>query len=432
MMALAGLFFPIPGFGQSPANLAPAQPQPLVGTRFFFNLDLDSRYQIVGQGPLTQEAAATANAYCFTYDPQGRLERIEFRRASRPMADPLFQVARIDFEYAPGLERRWFRNEHGQAAATLDGIYGEELTLNSAGFPLTVTNLNATGGKIRDGSGVISYNRQLDPQNRLVRARRIGLLGIDITDNNGLFETRTSYDDQGRRIEYRNVKAEGTPLNDADGVALTRTSYTAYPNSLAVIETYFDANGVATAEKSSGVHQRQRVFDARGFLLSESYFDVTGAPTLDAETQVHEHRYEYNDQGNLTAEGFFDIDGKPRNKPESGYARVTYEYDAMNRVITKSYFGDDGSPQVLPNLGAAIIRQEYDTQGNTSPRRQFFNGQGKPSLHQRYGAPAIRIQMDGDTTTVLLRDAHDRPMQNVVTRLCGLQFQDRNRPPPHA
>jgi len=391
-------------------------------TRYFFTIDLDPRYQIVGTGALTEEAAARSNCYDFTYDPDGRLERIEYRRAGRPISDPLFQVARIDFEYQKGLEHRWYRNEKGQATNSFDNIAGEELALNEAGFPVSVTNLDATGGHIRDSNWVIQYVRTLDRQNRLIGARRTGLLGIDITDNNGLFETRTVYDNQGRRMEYGNYDASGNPLDDSESVALTRTTYTLYPDSTAVIESYFDASGLAVAEKSSGVHQRQRIIDHRGFLLSESYFDVTGAPCLDNRLKIHEHRYQYDDRGELLSESFYDVDGKPKNEQVAGYARVVYQYDDLNRIITKSYFGDDGSPQVLLNLGAAIIRQEYDGDGNVS-RRQFFDGQGNPSKHVRYGAPAIRIQIEGNNTVVTLRDAKDEVTQNWVSGYAGFSYK---------
>jgi YD repeat-containing protein len=405
------------------ADSSPAESPSLLGTtRYFFTVDLDPRYQITGKGALTEEAAGVSNCYCLIYDTNGRLERMEYRRAGRPIADPLFQVARIDFEYEPGIERRWYRNEHGQPTNDVDGIAGEQLALNPAGFPLSVTNLDEAGKPVRDGNWVLRYDRTLDEHNRLISARRTGLLGVDITDGNGLFETRTVYDNQGRRMEYGNYDSAGNPLDDNDGVALTRTTYTLYPDSTAVIESYFDASGLAVAEKSTGVHQRQRTYDNRGLLLSEAYFDVTGAPTLDEKMKIHEHRYEYDDRGELLAEDFFGIDGKPKNQQPDGFARVTYQYDNQNRIITKSYFGDDGSPQVLTDLGAAIIRQEYDDQGNLV-RRQFFDGQGNPSLHKRYGAPAIRIQVEGDTTVITLRDAHDEITQNWVTGYAGFSYK---------
>jgi hypothetical protein len=408
-------------FAKTPAPHKPETPA-LDAPRYFFTVDLDPRYQIVGTGALTEEMAVHSNCYCFTYGADGRVERIEYRRAGLPIADPLFQAARIDFEYEPGIERRWYRNEHGQPILSVDGIAGEELTLNPAGFPVSVANLDASGAHTRDSNWVIRYARVLDRQNRLISARRKGLLDIDVTDNNGLFETRTVYDNQGRRMEYGNYDASGNPLDDSDGVALTRTTYTLYPDSISVIESYFDSSGLAVAEKSSGVHQRQRTFDKRGFLLSEAYFDVTGAPALDDKLKIHEHRYQYDDRGELLAETFTDIDGRPKNQNTDGYARVTYQYDNLNRVIIKSYFGDDGAPQVLLNLGAAIIRQEYDDQGNVV-RRQFFDGQGNPSRHVRYGVPAIRIQVEGDTTVVTLRDAHDELTQNWVSGYAGFSFK---------
>ncbi len=397
-------------------------PPPLSTPRYFFTVDLDSRYQFVGTGALTEAAAATSDCYCFTYDADGKVQRIEYRRAGVPGLDPLLQVPRIDFEYQNGIERRWYRDGTGQPTTAVDGISGEELALNAAGYPLTVTNLDASGDRARDTNWAIRYERTLDRQNRLIRARRNGLLGIDITDNNGFYETRTVYDDQGRRMEYGNYDASGNPLNDNDGVALIRTTYTLYPDSIAVIESYFDASGLAVEEKSSGVHQRQRSFDKRGFLISEAYFDVTGAPDLDNDLEIHEHRYQYDDLGNLLSEEFFGTDGKLKDQKGAGYARVTYQYDNKNRIVTKSYFGDDGAPQVLLDLGAAVIRQEYDDQG-TLVRRQFFDGQGNPSNHARYGAPAIRIQVEDDTTVITLRDANDQLTENRVGGYAAFSYK---------
>jgi hypothetical protein len=407
---------------------APAPSVPANADRYYFSIDIDPRYQIVGTGVLPPELAPHANCYRFSYDAEGKLKRVEYYRAGVASPDPLFQVPRIDFDYQKGLEHRWYRDDQGQPVENADEIAGEELALNPAGYPVSVTNLDASGGHTRDSRWVIQYVRTLDKFNRLVRARRTGLLGVDLTDNNGYFETRTVYDDQGRSIEYGNYDSSGNPLNDSDGVALTRTTYVLYPNATQVTESYFDASGMAVAEKSSGVHQRQRVYDRRGLTISEAYFDVTGAPAVDNDLGVHEQRSEYDDRANLLVESFLGVDGKLsdiRSKDDQeagGYARVVYQYDDENRVVRKSYFGDDGAPQVLLSLGAATIQQEYDGDGNMS-RRAFFDGQGNPVPHRRYGAPAISIKVQGDTTIISLRDAQDRPMANPEHGFAELTYK---------
>jgi hypothetical protein len=204
---------------------------------YFFTIDLDPRYQIVGTGALTEESAANSNCYRFLYNSSGKLQEIEYRRAGVQMPDPLLGVARIDFEYQPGIERRLYRNEKGEPAQDVDGVEGEELTLNPAGYPTTLTNIDASGGHTRDSSGVISYIRTLDSHNRLIMGRRVGLLGTPITDNNGYFESRTVYDEQGRTIERGNYDSSGNLLDDNDGIALVRTTYTIYPDSTQSIQS---------------------------------------------------------------------------------------------------------------------------------------------------------------------------------------------------
>jgi hypothetical protein len=426
LLSLAMSALTLPLLHAKPAKPIKSVPPPSVpvpsGPAYFFNIDPDPRYQIVGRGPVTPQAAATANCYCFTYDPAGKLQRVEFDRAGTAMPDPFFHAARIDFDYAPGVEHRWYRDGAGQPVVNVNGVEGEELTLNADGFPTVVINLNDSGGHMRDNAGAMRYDRSLDKQSRVVRGRRTGLLGTDIRDDNGCFETRTTYDAQSRRVEYGNYDSSGQPLDDIDGVASVRTTYGGNPDSTEMTASYFDASGQPAEEKSRGIHAQESIYDPRGFLVSESYFDLNGAPTTDASTGIHERRYVYDDKGNETSEEYFGVDGQPKNHRLLGFARVIYRYDDKNRVSEKSYVGDDGLPQVLPSVGAAMIRQEYDAQGNII-RRQFFDGQGIPSPHVVYGVPAIRLQVQGDTTIVTLRDAHDELTRNPINGYASFSYK---------
>jgi hypothetical protein len=429
--SLALLLLVSMGHGAWAAKIPPAPAEPPPGensipqSRYFFNIDLDPRYQIIGIGSLSEEAAAKANDYHFIYDDAGRLRRIEFQRAGALMPDPFFCVASIDFEYAPGVERRWYHDAKGQLMKNAFGVSGEELTLNPKGFPTDIANLDASGASTRDSSGVVNYIRILDNRGRLIAGRRVGLLGTDITDDDGYFETRSAYDNSDLRFEYGNYDSAANLLNDNDGVALVRTIYTYDPDTRESIETYFDASGLAVEEKGSGVHQLRRVVDKRGFTVSESYFDITGAPCLQNGSQIHERRMERDDLGNEISKSFFDIDGKPKDEKNDvvgNFARVIFKYDDKNRVTEREYFGDDGAPQVLLNLGAAIVRQEYDDEGNIS-HREFFDGLGNPSKEVRYGAEALRIRRDGDTTFVLLRDGNDQPRKSAVGGYYSLSYK---------
>jgi YD repeat-containing protein len=429
LLALAlGLAGPALGLAAPPAHALKAALLPPVpsGPLYFFNVRLDPRYQITGQGPLTAAQAATCNAYCFTFGTDGKLQRVEFDRAGTPMADPFFGAARIDFERSPGVERRWYRNGSGQAVADANGVDGEELALNPDGYPTRVTNLNESGGTMRDSDGVVRTERRLDPESRVVEGHFIGLLGIDIRDNQGFFATRTIYDNQSRPIEFDNFDSSSRPTDD--GVASVHTAYAQAPGGSLVTETYFDASGQPASEKSTGIHARASVYDPRGFLVDEAYFDAAGGPTTDITTGIHERRLAYDDRGNRTFEEYFGTDGQPRNHRLLGFARVDYRYDDKNRVREKSYVGDDGLPQVIPNLGAAVVRQEYDDQGNIV-RRQFFDGQGNPSPHAQYGVPAIRIHVDGNMTTVTLRDANDELTRNPINGYASFSYNTlKDRP----
>jgi hypothetical protein len=398
-------------------------PAPTHGApEYYFTIDLDPQYQFTGTGALTPEAAANSNCYCFTYNPDGKLQRIEYRIAGTPMPDPLLGVARIDFEYAPGIERRWFRDAQGKPMANSDGAQGEELTLNAAGFPTKVTNLDASGSHIRDSSGVISYLRELDAANRLITGHRVGLFGSPITDDNGLYETHTTYDEQGYAIERSNFDSSGKPLNNADGFAFDRTTYTIYPDSTQTSESFFDASSLPVEDKSGGVHEIRRVVDKRGLLVDVAYFDSTGAPTVISENGVHERRYTYDDRGNKLTEEFFDVDGKPYEQKGPDFAKVVYTYDDKNRVVEEAFFGDDETAQVVPSIGAAVIRLTYNKFG-VPVRTAYLDGQGHPCKHQRYGVEAIHTRVEGDTTYVTLETADGKPAKNPVSGYYGFSYK---------
>jgi hypothetical protein len=55
-------------------------------------------------------------------------------------------------------------------------------------------------------------------------------------------------------------------------------------------------------------------------------------------------------------------------------------------------------------------------------RREFFDGLGHPANHVQYGAPAIRIKVEGGTTTVTLCDAHDQPTRNPVSGFYSFSY----------
>jgi hypothetical protein len=61
-------------------------------------------------------------------------------------------------------------------------------------------------------------------------------------------------------------------------------------------------------------------------------------------------------------------------------------------------------------------------------RRLFLDGQGHLTPHALFGAPAIRIKVEGDTTIVTLRNENDRPMKDPVHGYYALSYKEGDRP----
>jgi hypothetical protein len=404
-----------------------AEPTFVAAPKYFFNIDLDPWYHFTGTGELTEEQAQKANCYRFHYDADGKLAQIEYLRAGKGAADPVYNVSQIDFDHAPGIERRWFGDHRGNPKKNSDGVFGEELALDGHDVITTITNLDDSGAHMRDDNGVVQYVRTPDAVGRVLSSKRIGLFGTNITDDSGFFERRWKYDPTGQVIEIGNYDDKGELLDNNDGVALIRKTSTFYPDSTQTIESYFDSSSLAAGEKSTGVHQRQRTFDKRGFLIDEAYFDSTGAPTTYVEpsvgdTRVHERKLTIDDLGNIVEEQFFDVTGHPVDERGPEIARIDYKYNPENRVSEELFYGDDGKPQINPQVGAAMVRQEYNDQG-LIVHQMFFDGQGHPAQHARYQAAAIRIKVDGDTTCVSLFDDKDQPTKNPVNGYSSFTYK---------
>ena len=184
ILCIVGLtFFCNAAWGAKPS--APAAPRASAQPRYFFMIDLDPKYQFVGLGELTEDQAAKANAYRFTYLLNGKLKEIDYLRAGAPMPDPLFGVAGIAIEHQAGVERRWYHDAQGQSVKDVDGNCRRGAVTQSGGISDRCCQSGRDGARARDSSGVLHYVRTLDEHNRLIRGRRIGLFGNAVTDDNG-------------------------------------------------------------------------------------------------------------------------------------------------------------------------------------------------------------------------------------------------------
>ena len=148
-------------------------------------------------------------------------------------------------------------------------------------IPPTVTNLDESGGHVRDNNGVVQYVRTLDEHNRVIvepahRVVRHGHHRRQRLLRDPLAPTTT----QGRTIERGNYDDHGNLLNNNDGVALVRTTYTIYPDATADHRKLFRRlRPRHRGDEAAACTSASASIDKRGFLVDEAYFDSTGAPT---------------------------------------------------------------------------------------------------------------------------------------------------------
>lgn len=272
---------------------------------------LDSKYAIQGTYGGTDPSARSPACYQFVKNPEGRILRIDYRQDGEIIRDPLFGVATIVIDYAPGSEKRNYLDTNGAPISNLDGVYAVRLQHDERGHATEWRNL---------GAG-----------DQLIEARGSGVAII-----------RWQYDDKGNTVEERYLGADGQPKEDQRrGVATVRWQYAGGGPTLE--ERYFGADGQLKEDRFRGVAIVRWRYDRRGPVVEERYYGADDKLREDRPRGVAVIRWQYDRNGNPVEEQYLGADEQPKEDRRRGVAMVRWQYDSYGRRVTTLMYDSKGN-----------------------------------------------------------------------------------------
>jgi hypothetical protein len=277
---------------------------------------LDSRYAI--QGTSRESAAAYRDGGCYHFVYQdGRIVRVDHRRAGALAPDPTSGVATIRIEQVDGAEKRVFLDVGGRPTPNHDGAYAIALRHDDKRNPVEWRNLGADGRpKEARESGLAMFRWQYDPQGQPVEERHFGANEQLKADRRlGVAIVRWRYDRDGNTVEESYFGADGRPtLDRLRGVATVRWQYGS--NGKTVEESYLGSDGQLREDKNRGVAIVRWQYDSNRNTVEERYLGTDQRLKSDRRLGVAIIRWEYDPYGRETGTLMFDPNETPVRAPK--------------------------------------------------------------------------------------------------------------------
>jgi len=220
--------------------------------------------------------------------------------------------------------------------------------------------------------------------------RYLDAYGNPEPDRDGKYGQECEYDERGQAIRLTALSEDDKPTLPRGAPATTRLRYDDRGN---IVEyRFFDENGAAMRDPSSGAVVQQAEYDEYGNIVTLTLLDAGGQPAKGADKYVKETRV-YNLWGDLVESVFWDRYGQPV-LANGGYASVTRQFDDQGRWVEANFFAVDGSA-IAAGDSSERIRAAYDRAGNLA-ELSFVDHDGKPvTLAVGYSRIARRYDENG-------------------------------------
>ncbi|MCX5726681.1 MAG: hypothetical protein NT030_05845 [Candidatus Saganbacteria bacterium] len=341
---------------------------------YFRSIRIDAWYSIVGEGPIAADGVKNIACYRFAWDSKGMPTKTEYVKDGKSLYDPLYHVAKIDFEYSEGFEKRIFLNAASNKMSNGDGVYTVRFKLNDKGFRNALFNYDSNGQLTEDSHGVVQYAWTLDTFGRKIKSVRLDKAGNKIKDKTGVCEMRSKYDANSNVIEQSNYDKDGKPVDNFWGISIWRWQYDS--NGKQTESSFWALGGASTTEPTPVEPQ------AVGYAIS---------------------RNKYDRSGNNIETSYYGTDDQLKELASLGYAIVKFKYDGNRNKIEESYFGTDEQPKQDKKLGCAVVRSKYDNSGNLV-ERSCWNAAG--DLVERIDQPYAIERWVYDATDIVTIESY--------------------------
>lgn len=353
--------------------------------------------EIRGTTRITASEAATRNHYRLDRDREGRVVRVTFALGDTPRipnhtGNALSEAPIV--EVCPGtqLERRRFRDAHGNPILIRGNVAEERYTLDSLGYRRVLTFHDPDGVAIENGWGISRYTWEIEKDGTVIEERfdaagqpaeiRPGFPFFRIRLSfgaNGWIALMENIDSAGRlvendlaaaqdKLEYRasgemlawNVYDGAERRSEGNGPRVARGIREFDASGYEAGEWYLDRNGQRIAN-AYGFFRSRATFDRFGNMLSRFNHDSTGARLPNELTGYAGYVYRWDATGLHELEvGFRGIDGEPVNHSQRGYHRRVNLHDAAGDLVETRFEDVAGRLVNRTDNGIARIVHRHD------------------------------------------------------------------------
>lgn len=349
--------------------------------KYFADIELDSRYSIIGRYEFDPEVTPRTHCYRITYDSLERPVLVQYLRAGKLGYGVFpYESVQTGITYYDDYEIREFLNAEGEPtryyiripSTNVFEVSSIRLDLDESGNRIALTNLNIKGQPYRDTAEVVKYLWTLDNQGRIVKSVGINTDEDSVTESNWARERHYFYNDAGRMIEKRFLTRSGAPCQDPVGkTAIIRMKYDNDGNVSE--ELYYDIKGVLRTSGSLPFVSCRNTYNEWGQVTQKQYLKrKDGSDSILANSGSW--NYKYDTRGNQVE--YCIRDSLANIVVDSMTSIIRYVYDDNGNCIEEIKCNADGTPAILGGAEKKI----------QPIRRTTFNEHGYPIEMRLYNA----------------------------------------------
>lgn len=274
------------------------------------------------------------------------------------------------------ITEQYFFGKDKQPIACNEGYYGQKITNDLYGYPLTIAYLDSLGSPFTLNEGYASIRVTYDKWGNMTNISYFDAEDSSSMTSFGMASIMYRYDAHGRQIYRKDFDQQGNPIStDYGEIPCVHTKYSLQGNSELV--EFFNGTEDSLILNSELIAGWKSEYDDAGNETHREFFDTHRQKTnLVNETYVGWYAT-YDDRGNQLEIRYVNARGELCNTSE-GWAMKKSEYDERGNTTANYWLDAQGK---LPRHWVNV-RYTYDEHDNLI-KISYVNAEGKPALNQR-------------------------------------------------
>lgn len=293
--------------------------------------------QLKGVYPLTDKQAAEINHYRFTYNEDGSLAEVSYKRGDEVLGYSSMGAATVKVEYSPGKEVYSYFDKDGNQQKNRGAwlaVYELDENGNRAGLHYE----DLEGNKMANWNDIAYYVWKVTPDD-MIQEKRYTMDGEETVLNQfcPFYELRFSYDDNGYAVRMANYMDDTLYDCTVENCGDVGVSYFLFENDDNGALTKFSVHN-SVGQLSNlywGWAKFENKLDENGYVLERVSYDQDDELLSGKSTAINVQVYDAH--GAVIERKFLD-DHRNLLENNNGAAIIKYTYDQKGHPVDTTYF----------------------------------------------------------------------------------------------